>query len=57
MDRVHDDGEHADDLPTFMKQIGSEREEPDLLLNAARFLCDKMEKQELHIANIEKGTY
>ena len=57
MDRVHDDGEHADDLPTFMKQIGSEREEPDLLLNAARFLCDKMERQELHIANIEKGTH
>ena len=55
MDGVDDGNEHADNLPAFMKQIGSEREEPDLLLNAARFLCDKLEKQELIVANIEKG--
>ena len=56
MDNVNaGNGGDADDLPTFMKQIGSKREEPDLLLNAARFLCDKLEKQELIIANIEKG--
>ena len=57
MDRVGGGGDDADgDLPTFMKQIGSEREEPDLLLNAARFLCDKLEKQEICIANIEMGA-
>jgi len=44
-----------DDLPAFMRQIGSKREEPDLLLNASRFLCAKLEKQDSYIAQIEEG--
>jgi len=42
------------DLGTSIKHIGSEREEPDLLLNTARFLCDKLKRQEVKIAKISK---
>ena len=43
------------DLGTSIKHIGSEREEPDLLLNTARFLCDKLKRQEVKIAKLSKG--